>query len=146
MPAFLLLEAQEPFVPRLFELLPELRARRRALAAAAHRFATRREYLELSFVAEHLVDAYAGGSADALPRVFRVVERVLERGDPSVSELAIWGLLEDLQRAAASRLVDPDVFLFWLGPRSQRAWDEIARGWGERPALMATLRLERRRL
>jgi len=142
---FVLVERREELVPHLLELCPGFRrafGRELRLWRGETRVGT---YADLALFARFLVDAYQAGSVEPFPGVFQFVEQSLRRGEPDLSESVVWGLLEDLQTQAALRLADPEVFLVWLGPLGQKAWEEVARSWRASPSLMECLRAERRR-
>ena len=142
---FVLVESREELLPHLLEICPGFRrafGRRLQLWRGETRVGT---YADLALFARHLIDTYEAGSVESFPGVFRFVERSLQRGEPGLSEHLVWGLLEDLQSQAAERLPEPEVFLVWLGPLGQRAWEEVALAWRGRRPLMELLRAERRR-
>jgi hypothetical protein len=142
---FVLVERREELLPHLLELCPGFR---RAFGRELRLWRGETivlSYADLALFAHFLVDAYEAGSVAAFPGVFHFMEQSLVREEAELSEQVIWGLLEDLWSEAELRLADPNVFLVWLGPRSQRAWDEVSRAWRARPQLMELLRAERRR-
>ena len=141
---FVLVETREELLPHLLELCPGFRrafGRELRLWRGETAMGT---YADLALFAHFLVDTYESGSVEAFPGVFHFVEQSLGREEADLSEQLVWGLLEDLWSQAGLRLADPDVFLVWLGPRSQRAYEEVSRGWRARPQLMELLRAERR--
>ncbi len=75
--------------------------------------------------------------------VFSLVERMLIKGDEEVRSLASIGLLEDLQNIASWQPFGMNVFLPWLGPKSQMAWNEILAMWVGKHSLGDVLRAER---
>lgn len=88
-------------------------------------------YVRVGALARHLVDLAATGDASSVGPALGLVERAIEEGDAYVQELAVVGLLEDVQNLAlqtsgAVRLID-----LWtlLGPRSAKAWDELMSFW-----------------
>jgi hypothetical protein len=142
---FVLVERREELLPRLLELSPGFRRAFRRELRLWRGETLVASYADLALFARFLVDAYQRGSVEAFPGIFQAVEESLAREEPALSEQVTWGLFEDLWSQAGLRLADPEVFLVWLGPRSQRAWDEVARAWRTRPRLMELLRAERRR-
>jgi hypothetical protein len=141
---FLLLERHYELIPHLVEMCPGFRPlwrehRRRRLGQPLPD-----PYGELALFAGFLVDAQQSGRTEGFPEVFAFLERSLAREDARTAELVVWGLLEDLQQLAREQLAAPDVFVYWLGPRGQAAWEAVATAWSARSPLMETLRTARR--
>jgi hypothetical protein len=66
------------------------------------------------------------------PAVFEVIERVIAEGDAEARMAATAGVLETVQTIASGRPFGPEPFVRWLGPRSLRAWQEIAAEWANK--------------
>lgn len=86
-------------------------------------------YNDVSVIAHHIVDSYARGVTTECAPLFRMVERILEQGDDQARQLATTGVLEDIHVISTHHPFGPEVFLQWLGPRSQEAWEQIEALW-----------------
>ncbi len=89
----------------------------------------RGHYNDVAVVAHHLVQSYEKANLSEFPAAFALLERFVEEGNEQVNELAVIGLMEDIQNIASHRAFGPSVFFQWLGPRSQVAWDELCKSW-----------------
>src|SRR5947207_6234637 len=115
------------------EVMPLFLAACPALAPAWERhleewrgYEDRGTYNDVSVLAHYLVEVAAAGKTECFPEVFDVVERLISEGDDNVRELAVVGLIEDIQNIAVNTHVDPDLFLPWLGPASRKgSYDSI---------------------
>lgn len=95
-------------------------------------------------VAHHLVASYERGELSEFPAAFAVLETCLAEGDERVRELAMVGVIEDIQNIASHRVFGPSVFRDWLGPLSQAAWDEVVGWWNQLAEIKAAGHLEPR--
>jgi len=89
----------------------------------------RGDFNDIAEFAQYVVDSYASGKTSELPGVFASVEQVLEDGDASAKELAVIGVLEDIQTIASHQPFGANAFVRWLGPLSREAWTEIDKLW-----------------
>ncbi|MCI0357958.1 MAG: hypothetical protein L0211_05720 [Planctomycetaceae bacterium] len=89
----------------------------------------RGDYNDASVVAHYLVDSFERGELVEFPAAFAVLERCLIEGDQNAQELAVVGIIEDIQNIALHRPFGPLVFYEWLGPSSRVAWDELCAFW-----------------
>jgi hypothetical protein len=105
----------------------------------------RGDFNDIAEFAQYVVDAYASSKTSELPAVFDTVERILEDGDVSAKELAVIGVLEDIQTIACNRPFGPNAFVKWLGPLSREAWTEIDQLWrAGGGSLAGVLRVEKK--
>jgi hypothetical protein len=86
-------------------------------------------YLEMSAVARFLADELRSGQTDRFPAFFDAVETCLLEGTHEAAELVTVGLLEDLQNGNITGLDDYSVWVPFLGPTSQRAWQAVEDFW-----------------
>jgi hypothetical protein len=84
---------------------------------------------DAAVIARHIVDSFERGDVSEFPAVFALLERCLAEGDDTARELAVVGIIEDIQNIATHRHFGPRVFCAWLGPESQAAWDELCGFW-----------------
>ena len=101
-------------------------------------------YTDVAELAHYLTDAYERGETSEFPAVFAFVEHLIAEGDEAVRDVAILGILEDLQTIASHRPFGDRVFLPWLGPLSRQGWAEVERMWQGKRSLMDVLRAEAR--
>ena len=95
-------------------------------------------YLALAEFARHLIGMVGRSEMDALPAIFRAVERLQVEGEPYVQEAAVVGLLEDLQNLHLHEGdTEPEQFRQYLGPKSVVAWDELYVLWQNVVAMKA---------
>jgi len=101
-------------------------------------------FLDMAVFAEHIVDNYANGATAECGPLFEAVERILEEGDQQARELAVTGVLEDIQTISTHHPFGPAVFEVWLGPKSRQVWAEIDAQWrAGGGSLAGVIRLER---
>lgn len=88
-------------------------------------------YVRISGLARHLVDLASEGQVASLVPVFALVEHAIDQGQPYVAELAVVGLLEDIQNFAlqTNGEVPLTELRALLGPKSSVAWDQLMRFW-----------------
>ncbi len=87
-------------------------------------------YIFLGEFARHMVELFKSGRTEEFADIFSVVEKLHLNGDGYVEEAAKIGLLEDIQNIAGNRGVDPEEFVQFLGPESNKMWKELNRFWG----------------
>jgi hypothetical protein len=80
------------------------------------------EYIRVAGLARHLIRLLAEGDTESFPRVFGVVEWILEDGEPPAVDLIQSGFFEDLTDPTLyeGHRVRPIGFGEWLGPRARR--------------------------
>ena len=101
---------------------------------------------DMSFFAAHVVESYFGrGTDQELPAFFEVVERMIRNGDAQVRDLAIIGLIEDIQNGASWRDGGGDVLKRWLGVETLKAWSGVEAMWSGVGSLADMVRLENSR-
>jgi hypothetical protein len=100
-------------------------------------------YMGVSVFARHIVDSFKAGKTGSFPAVFQLIERLIIEGDEEVRDLAIVGLLEDVQNIASWRDFGSEVFTRWLEPNSRAAWYELKKVWAGKNSLADVIRAER---
>lgn len=85
----------------------------------------------LAELASHTIESYRRGELEEVPRVFSLVERLLNNGENSVKEAATTGFLEGIQNICshAENGIAAEVFVPYLGPESKRDWDALNEFW-----------------
>ena len=101
------------------------------------------EYNDIAEFARYLVDSYEEGKTSEFPAAFAIIEKILNEGDSQAREVAVIGLIEDLQTIGSNRACGAEIFKAWLGPVSLLAWQEIERVWEGKNSLMDVLRAEK---
>jgi hypothetical protein len=86
---------------------------------------------DIATFAHYLIDLARTGRTECFPPVFAVVERMMAHGDDRVQNMAVVGVLEDLQNIALNTGLDWNLFLPWLGPLSRAAWFDLIKDWDE---------------
>jgi len=89
----------------------------------------RGHYNDAGVVAHHLMDSFECGDLSEFPAAFALLERCVDEGDEQAKELAIIGIIEDIQNIASHRSFGSGVFYEWLSPQSRSAWDELCESW-----------------
>ena len=105
----------------------------------------RDDFLDMAVFAHHVVNAFNQGRTEEFPAFFELLERMLVEGDQQVIDLAIAGLIEDIQNIASHRQFGYRVFEKWLGPTSRRGWAEIEVAWEGKSSLADVVRAESKR-
>jgi len=103
----------------------------------------RGSYNDAAEFARYLVESYNRGETSEFSAAFATIEKILNEGEKNAGDVAVVGVLEDIQ-TIASHSCGADVFVQWLGPTSRDAWAEIERVWAGKHSLMDVLRAERR--
>jgi hypothetical protein len=81
----------------------------------------------------YLLKLDEGNRAIEFPAVARALERFIQDGDQEAKNIAIIGLLENLQNVWANNQVDPEQFASHLLPEGRKWWNELNAFWrGER--------------
>lgn len=88
-------------------------------------------FVRVGALAHHVVELAAAGDAEELPGVFAALERILVEGDGDAKELAVLGLVEDLQNICSHPDVPvaPTAFVPLLGERTLEVWAEQDELW-----------------
>ncbi len=89
----------------------------------------RGHYNDAGVIAHHLVDSFERGDRSEFPAAFALLERCVGERDEQTKDLAIIGIIEDIQNIASHRSFGPWVFYEWLGPQSRSAWDQLCESW-----------------
>ena len=100
-------------------------------------------YLGMNVFARHLVEQMGRGETEAFPKVFAVVERLIDEGDEEVRNLAVVGFLEGLQNNASWTEQGYVVFSPWLKPSTRAAWHQLEELWADKNSLADVIRSER---
>jgi hypothetical protein len=104
--------------------------------------ADRGHFNDAGVIAHHLVDRYERGDLSEFPAAFALLERCLVEGDDQAKELAVTGIIEDIQNIASHRPFGAVIFEPWLQPLSRAAWEDLAESWREVGTLADKLRAE----
>jgi len=97
-------------------------------------------YVDMGDFAHHLVDLHKANQSHEFPAVFAVLERLHIEGDHYVREAATIGLLEGIQNVASNNGLNPEQFVPFLGPESQKWWRQLNDFWqGKIPYVGATV-------
>ncbi|HVH62025.1 MAG TPA: hypothetical protein VNA65_00330 [Candidatus Dormibacteraeota bacterium] len=94
-----------------------------------HGVAERLIYNETFEFCDWLVEVVAEGDEAWIQPFANVLEDLLTDGDAETKEIAVIGLIEDIQHLCVDRKVDPDRFLAALGPAAREAWWKMVRFW-----------------
>jgi hypothetical protein len=86
-------------------------------------------YLVLADFARHLIGMLGRCETESFPAIFLAIERLHCEGDHYVREAATVGLLEDLQNTNQHSTTEPEQFREYLGPESDRWWEELIGFW-----------------
>jgi hypothetical protein len=87
-------------------------------------------YLLASAMVRHLTDLLAQQKTDEFSAVFALLERMVHDEDPYVRDLAVVGLIEDMQNSNLHHDgTKPDDFVAHLGTWSKWWWDEVNLFW-----------------
>ncbi len=100
-------------------------------------------YNDVGVFAHHAVEKFARGETEEFAALFDAVEDMLQSEDDRVKDLAVVGLIEDIQNVASHRPHGYIVFVPWLGPRSREAWAEVDHAWDGVTSLPDMIRRER---
>jgi len=79
--------------------------------------------------ARHLLECHQRGDTAAFEAVGNAIERLLVEGTPWVQEFATIGVLEGIQNIWGHSTTSPEAFFPFLGPESQRRWQDLNRFW-----------------
>jgi len=88
-------------------------------------------YIALAAFARHLVGMLERGDTKHFPIIFQEVERLQLEGNDHVQGAIVVGLLEKLQNLNFYTTGNPEQFRRYLGPTSEKAWDELYKMWAE---------------
>jgi hypothetical protein len=87
-------------------------------------------YTEVSEFARYLADASKQGQVDdMLQTAFETLERFVTEGDAETQEVAVMGLLEDIQNLALREEFGLQAIEPSLGPLSLKAWNGLNDFW-----------------
>jgi hypothetical protein len=89
----------------------------------------RGDYNDVAVFAHHIVNSANCGSTVEFPAFFELLERMIQQGDPHVKQLAVIGLIEDIQNIASHRPGGYTTFETWLRPATRTAWREVEAAW-----------------
>src|SRR5688572_9524954 len=73
----------------------------------------RGDFNDVAEFAQYVVESFTAGKTSELPAVFAALERILVEGDASAKELAVIGVLEDIQPIASHRPFGFKAFEEW---------------------------------
>ncbi|MEA2683132.1 MAG: hypothetical protein QOK05_1460 [Chloroflexota bacterium] len=121
-------DLREGLIQRLLSACPALRA-----AWESERADDESEplpYMQAAALAEVVVQALARDETDCFPAFFRTMEEYVAN-ESDETELAVTGVLEDLQGSLGWADLDPLALHPWLGPASTTAWDALLAMWGD---------------
>lgn len=87
-------------------------------------------YLVVGQLVRHLLILNLAGDTHPVDALFELVEEMIREGEPYVGELAVIGVIEDMQNTnlhpAGS---SPDDFIRYLRPWSRWYWEEVDLFW-----------------
>jgi hypothetical protein len=86
-------------------------------------------YVATTQFARHLSRVLAAGDVNSVRRVFQVLERFIAEGDPEVQELAVVGLIKNLQNATLHDGTKPSDYQPFLLTQSARWWEKVRTFW-----------------
>ena len=101
------------------------------------------DYNDVAEFAHHIVVLYSLGEAEQVRAGFDLIERLLVEGDDTVRQLAVVGVLEDVQNIASHRSFGYGVFEPWLGEQSRQAWQWLEGVWKGKTHLAEVVAAER---
>lgn len=99
-------------------------------------------YTDVAEFVHFLVDQFERGNLDLMPRAFKAVEDLFDEGDSEVQQVAALGILETLQCVASWKPFGKGAFVPFLGPKSQKEWDQLVEIWRGKSSLMDVIRAE----
>ena len=105
----------------------------------------RGHFSDVAVFAHHVVDAFDRGRTEEFPAFFQLLERMIVEGDQEVVDLAVVGLIEDIQNIASHWHFGYRVFEQWLGPKGKQGWAEIEAAWAGKSSLAEVIGAERKR-
>jgi hypothetical protein len=97
---------------------------------------------DVAVFANHIVGCLTSGDAGEFPAFFRVVEKMIVQGDVKVRELAVTGLIEDIQNIASHRPGGYKPFESWLQPAALGSWLDVEAAWQGVGSLAQMIRRE----
>jgi hypothetical protein len=97
---------------------------------------------EISVLARFIVNSYKVNSFTSFPMIFETLEMIIKDGDEEAKNLAIVGLIEDIQTNSSWHPFGYDVFTQWLGTESLKSWKHIDNIWNEKNCLADIIRNE----
>jgi hypothetical protein len=86
-------------------------------------------YVDVSVIAQHLVDRFETQDVSEFPATFALLERCLAEGDSETREVAAIGIIEAIQNIASHRPFGPEAFEPWLLDKTRLAWIQVAAWW-----------------
>jgi len=86
-------------------------------------------YAQASALAYVVIEAYVSGNRSCLPGLFNRLEDLLTAGPEEDLNLLVVGFIEDLQGQLGWAKLDPTLIYAYLGPKSQKEWDDLLRSW-----------------
>ena len=98
---------------------------------------------DVAIFAHHVVESFAEGRTDEFAAFWDVVESMVQSSDPQVKDLAIIGLIEDVQNIASHQPHGYSVFEPWLGSKTRDAWRTVEATWDGTGSLAEMIRRER---
>ena len=101
------------------------------------------DFNDVGEFAHQIIDSYRRGNEDELRASFALLERLIVEGSPHVRELAIVGVLEDVQNIASHYSFGFKVFEPWLGKESSQAWGSLLAAWKGKSHLVELVAEER---
>ena len=86
-------------------------------------------YAAAEAFAAHLLDRFQTGYTEEFSAIGTAIERLHTDGTPWVQEFATVGVLEGIQNVWSHSTTSPEVFVPFLGPKSQSWWRGLNKFW-----------------
>jgi len=116
-------------VPILLEACPSAEQAWEAHLAFWRGETGRGDFNDVGVFAEHVVGRIVAGEMGELPAFCAAIESALSEGDPSVRDLVVNGLIEDLQNVASHSPGTAEVIISFLEPKGAQAWARVHQEW-----------------
>ncbi len=97
---------------------------------------------DLSELASFLTEEYESDRQGNIASIFKSTELILEQGDEHAKDAIKLLFLEALQNQASWKPSGARVFVKWLGPLAETAWDELNAIWSGKDNLADVIRTE----
>jgi len=101
-------------------------------------------YNDLAVLAQHIVNLAAARQTAEFPALFSIFEDLISSSDPELVKVVSFGLIEDLQTIATHHPGTGHEIFGALQPRSQQAWQAVAKSWDGETSLADVIRGEMR--
>lgn len=102
----------------------------------------RGNFNDVAVFAYHIVNSAIAGNKGEFPAFFQLLEKMVQDGDAQVKDLAVTGLIEDIQNISSNRIQGYATFESWLQPATRVAWRQVEAAWRGVGSLAKMIRRE----